>query len=78
MQQNYPNPFNQSTAIRYVLPESKNVVLRVYDLNGRVVKTLVNTTQDAGAYTVDFNSAGLSSGKYLYRLEANGESRART
>jgi hypothetical protein len=71
---NYPNPFNPSTQIRYSIPKSSMVSLKVYDMVGRQVATLVNGYQDAGKYTVTFNtnesSLNLSSGVYFYRLEA--------
>lgn len=70
LEQNYPNPFNPATEITYQLPSDRHVVLKVYDILGRPVKTLVNKTQKAGSYTVRFNAEGLTSGMYLYRLEA--------
>jgi hypothetical protein len=72
--QNYPNPFNPSTRIQYSLEKSVQVSLKVYNLIGSEVATLVNSRQEAGSYTVPFNtnkvSLGLSSGVYFYRLEA--------
>jgi len=72
--QNYPNPFNPSTVIEYSLPSSVKVELKVYDILGREVMTLVNREQEAGNYKVIFNATsvagGLSSGVYLYQLRA--------
>jgi len=68
--QNYPNPFNPSTEISYSLPRSGMVTLRVYNLLGQEVATLVNQDQSAGSYSVDFNPKGLASGVYIYRLQA--------
>ena len=71
--QNYPNPFNPSTMISYQLAVNSQVILKVYDILGKEVATLVNSRQEAGSYTVPFNASkgtfGLSSGVYLYRLE---------
>ncbi|MCY4673782.1 MAG: T9SS type A sorting domain-containing protein [Bacteroidetes bacterium] len=70
LDQNYPNPFNPSTSIRFALPESEIVTLRVYDSLGRPVATLLDQKpHTAGTHTVRFNGAGLASGLYLYRLE---------
>ena len=72
--QNYPNPFNPSTRIQYNLKKAVQVSLKVYNLIGYEVATLVNSRQEAGSYTVPFNThegtLSLSSGVYFYRLEA--------
>jgi hypothetical protein len=70
LEQNYPNPFNPSTAISYQLPMASTVSLKVFDMLGKEVATLVNGRQKAGAYTVNFNANQLSSGVYFYRLQA--------
>ncbi|RJP77295.1 MAG: T9SS C-terminal target domain-containing protein [Candidatus Zixiibacteriota bacterium] len=67
---NQPNPFNPETAISYRLPASGHVSLRVYDIAGREVATLVNGWRDAGAHEATFDGSGLASGVYLVRLEA--------
>ncbi len=73
LSQNYPNPFNPSTSIRYNLEKAGMVSLKIYNLLGKEVATLVNANQNAGSYTVQFNTnlgkLNLSSGVYLYRLE---------
>jgi hypothetical protein len=68
--QNYPNPFNPFTTIEYVLPNSVHVELKVYDVLGNELHTLVNEKQSPGRYKVHFDSHGLSNGLYFYRLHA--------
>jgi len=70
LEQNYPNPFNPTTLISYQLPVASTVSLKVYDVLGREVATLVNERQEAGAYNIAFNAKTLSSGIYFYRLQA--------
>jgi len=69
--QNYPNPFNPTTTINYEIPESGYVTIKVYDLLGREVKTLVNGNKSAGNYKVEFNASDLVNGIYFYRMEIN-------
>jgi len=68
--QNYPNPFNTSTTIEYTLPEEKFVVLKVFDVNGRLIKIPVEQKQLAGKYKINFDASVLSSGMYFYQLKA--------
>ncbi len=68
LDQNYPNPFNPSTTITFSLPHASHVSLKVFDLLGQEVATLVNGNQTAGPHEVTFNAAGLSSGVYFYKL----------
>ena len=70
LEQNYPNPFNPSTKISYSIPQQGNVTLKVYDLLGNEVATLVNEEKPAGGYEVEFNASDLSSGIYFYKLQA--------
>ncbi len=69
LEQNFPNPFNPSTTINYTLNQSGIVTLKVYNLLGQEVRTLVNGFQNAGSYHTMFNAQGLSSGIYFYRLK---------
>ena len=68
--QNYPNPFNPTTVINYQLSVNSDVTLKVYDILGRLVNTLIEERQTAGAHSVTFNASSLSSGVYFYRLAA--------
>jgi len=70
LQQNYPNPFNPHTSINYSIPEEGFVRLAVYNMLGEEVAMIVNASQKAGSYEVNFNASGLSSGVYIYRIEA--------
>ncbi len=74
LEQNYPNPFNPSTKIRYSVPAESEVSLKVFDLLGREVSTLVNTKQGAGNYEATFDATRLATGIYFYRLDAGGVS----
>lgn len=78
LSQNFPNPFNPTTSITYGIPEDGSVLLRVFDVHGRVVSTLVNEARKAGTYSVEFDGSTLPSGVYLYRLEARGQVRVNT
>jgi tartrate-resistant acid phosphatase type 5 len=69
LMQNYPNPFNPSTEIKYTIPKSGFVTIKVYNLLGREVATLVNEEKAAGNYSVTFNGANLSSGVYFYTMQ---------
>jgi phosphatidylserine/phosphatidylglycerophosphate/cardiolipin synthase-like enzyme len=70
LEQNYPNPFNPSTTIRYSIPNNVLVILRVYDILGREIKTLVNQKQVAGKYEANLDMTGFASGIYIYKLQA--------
>ncbi len=69
--QNYPNPFNPVTNITFALPTSSDVNLTVFDMAGRIVKTLVNGYVNAGSYDVTFDASNLASGVYFYKLSAD-------
>ncbi|MEW5799527.1 MAG: T9SS type A sorting domain-containing protein [Bacteroidota bacterium] len=68
--QNYPNPFNPTTTIKYSVPVSGFVAMKIYDVLGREVMNVVGEHQDAGSYTVTLDASRLATGMYLYRLEA--------
>jgi uncharacterized protein (DUF1778 family) len=70
LSQNYPNPFNPSSTIRFGIPEAAVVKLEVFNLLGQRVKSLVNARKSAGYHTVTFNASDLSSGMYIYRIQA--------
>jgi D-alanyl-D-alanine carboxypeptidase len=69
LSQNYPNPFNPSTAISYSIPKDGLVTIKIYDILGNELKTLVSNYQTSGKYTVNFNADNLASGVYIYRLQ---------
>ncbi|MBT8377752.1 MAG: T9SS type A sorting domain-containing protein [Ignavibacteria bacterium] len=69
--QNYPNPFNPTTTIRYELPQDGIVTIDIYDILGQKVQTILNEFKRADRYEVTFNSTGLASGVYIYRMKVN-------
>jgi hypothetical protein len=73
---NYPNPFNPSTKIEYSIPEESFVNLKVFNLIGQEVATLINQYQKTGTYRAEFNAEGLNSGIYIAKLTANGVTRS--
>mgnify|MGYP001254092966 FL=1 len=75
LEQNYPNPFNPSTALKYNLPSNALVTLKIYDVLGKEVAELVNSTQGAGSYEIYFDASNLPGGTYFYRLQAGQEVR---
>lgn len=77
LSQNYPNPFNPSTTIRFTLKSAGFVTLKIYNILGVVVSTLINETMNAGAHQVTFNAAGLSSGVYFYQLTSENYTETR-
>jgi hypothetical protein len=72
LSQNYPNPFNPSTSIQYAVDSKQFVTLKVYDLLGREVATLVNEEKPTGKYELEFDGSKLPSGIYFYQLKAGG------
>lgn len=70
LEQNYPNPFNPTTNIQFSIPKQNFVTLKVYDVLGREVATLVNEEKSTGFYNVSFDASSLSSGVYIYKIQA--------
>lgn len=70
LKQNYPNPFNPITKIEYELPKDIFIKIKIYDILGREVKTLVNEFKNAGSYIISFNGSEFASGIYFYRIQA--------
>ena len=68
--QNYPNPFNPTTTIQYFIPERSMIKLSVYNIIGQEIAILVNEEKEAGAYSIEFNAASLTSGIYIYKLQS--------
>ncbi len=68
--QNYPNPFNPTTSIKFSVPKAVNVSLKIFDVLGKEVVTLVNEVKQPGFHTADFNASNLASGIYFYRIDA--------
>ena len=77
LEQNYPNPFNPSTTIRFALPKTSNVTIKIYDVLGRQVATLVDEEYPAGVYKVVFEAGGLASGLYIYRIQTGAFTQSR-
>jgi hypothetical protein len=77
LEQNYPNPFNPNTIIEYSLKDKEFVTLKIFDVLGNEVTTLVNEEKSAGRYRVDFNASGLSTGVYFYKITAGSFSATR-
>jgi hypothetical protein len=73
LEQNYPNPFNPTTVVEYLLPTTSHVVVKVFNLLGQEVQTLVNGVEESGRHAVRFNGTQLASGIYLYRMTATGQ-----
>jgi hypothetical protein len=69
--QNYPNPFNPATTIKYQIPNSSKVLLKVYNILGKEITTLVNETKEAGIHIVNFDASSLPSGVYIYKITSN-------
>ena len=74
LEQNYPNPFNPTTIIKYQLPYKAKIELKIYNILGQEIATLINQEQNAGYHTIQFNAneirGGLASGVYFYRIVA--------
>jgi hypothetical protein len=71
LSQNYPNPFNPNTKVKYSVPNQSKVIIKIYDVLGNEILTLVNEEKVAGNYEIEFNAASLSSGVYFYKMQAD-------
>jgi len=71
LSQNYPNPFNPTTTIQYNLSQSSTITIKIYDILGQEIETLVNTNQFAGEYEVNWNAQSYPSGIYFYQLKTD-------
>jgi len=72
LQQNYPNPFNPTTTIEFALPKQSSVTLKLFDILGREVATLVDAELESGVHKINFDGQDLASGIYFYRIHAEG------
>jgi len=77
LKQNFPNPFNPSTNISYTVPQRSHVSLKVYNITGKEIATLVNSEKEPGNYNINFNGSKLSSGIYFYEITAGSYSSVR-
>jgi hypothetical protein len=75
--QNYPNPFNPGSTIKFSIPQSSNVTLKIFNTLGQEVKTLLNQNMESGVYTINFDAGELNSGIYFYKLDAGQYSEVR-
>jgi hypothetical protein len=71
LSQNYPNPFNPTTIIRYQIPKEGLVTIKLYDVVGKEIRTLVNAHQTPGNYSYNINASRLASGIYIYKINVN-------
>lgn len=69
LSQNFPNPFNPSTTIKFELPKDERITIKIYDILGKEVKTIVDDFRKQGRYSVSFDGSGLASGIYIYQLK---------
>ena len=69
--QSYPNPFNPSTTIKYEIPEKSIVIIKVYNLLGNEIATLINEEKNSGKHEIEFNATDLPSGTYFYQLQVS-------
>ena len=70
MEQNYPNPFNPATTIKFALPKNDFISIKIYDVSGKLGKTLIDEQKSAGYYSVNFDASLLSSGLYFYSISS--------